>query len=271
MAILAILSWWGIYEDPPLSNWIAHIFMIHNWDFEWNGAINGVWWTLPVEINFYLALPLLYLLIRKIGIIPFMNLALIAAISYKIMIFPSISPKETAYKVWLFGQLNTRIDLFAYGMLAAYIYKKYYQQLSNQWMANALTAAGIVGIWGVLVYTSNIGGDRIWRGNGFLYFLDSSLGFFIFLLVLGICFNQTFTRRLFYNKIAVYFGNISYSIYLWHVPLLVLIFLNPAIKPHVSGAENYGSMVIAFIAYICATFAIATASFYWVEKPFLRK
>lgn len=271
MAILAILAWWGIYENPPIINWLAHIFMLHNWDIEWNGAINGVWWTLPVELNFYLALPLLFLVVRKIGIIYFTIAAIAVSIAYKMMIFPSISLKETAYKVWLFGQLNARIDLFAYGMLAAYIYKKQQQALSNQLVANGFMIMGMVGIWSTLIYTSNVGGGKIWHGNDFLYFIDSSLGFFIFLLVLGICFNQTFTRQLFCNKIALYFGNISYSIYLWHVPLLVLIFLNPAIKPHVTGVANYSSMAIALLTYICATLAIATASFYLVEKPFLRK
>ena len=56
-----------------------------------------------------------------------------------------------------------------------------------------------------------------------------------------------------------FLGNISYSLYLWHWPLLVIGFAIFGVRPW-----------LAF-GLIGASLLLATASFYWVEQPFRRR
>lgn len=275
MVILAGLAWWGIYENPPLSNWIAHIGMIHNLSSKWEGAINGVWWTLPVEMDFYLILPLLFLLIRKTNIWLFMVRAITIAISYKMIIFHFISSESTGYKQYILGQIFGRIDLFAWGMLGAFIYQKYYsiaiRHRNKRYFENSLILIGAGGIFLFLyVMRGFIGKEAYWAGKG-LYFSETIYGMVIFLLIMGICLNGALTRALFSNKVMIYIGNISYSVYLWHVPLLALIFKNPALRPHLIGPENHYNMILAIVLFLVSTLIIATASFYLIERPCMKR
>jgi peptidoglycan/LPS O-acetylase OafA/YrhL len=58
---------------------------------------------------------------------------------------------------------------------------------------------------------------------------------------------------------AVWIGQISYSLYLWHWPIFVL-------WRWTIGLEAWAAQVTA----VAATFALAAASYFWVENPFRR-
>jgi peptidoglycan/LPS O-acetylase OafA/YrhL len=58
----------------------------------------------------------------------------------------------------------------------------------------------------------------------------------------------------------VFLGRISYSLYLWHVPVLAA-----------AGAAAYDGRTIRSTFAICGAVAVATASFYLVERPLRRR
>ena len=60
-------------------------------------------------------------------------------------------------------------------------------------------------------------------------------------------------------KVAVWIGQRSYGIYLWHFPLIVII----AAKLHTSGST-------AAAIGVPLSFVVAWASYRWIETPFLR-
>jgi peptidoglycan/LPS O-acetylase OafA/YrhL len=58
LIILFLLGYIGWYAKPSqFSTWLMHFFMLHNISPSASWEINGVYWTLPVEFNFYLLLP----------------------------------------------------------------------------------------------------------------------------------------------------------------------------------------------------------------------
>jgi peptidoglycan/LPS O-acetylase OafA/YrhL len=54
-------------------------------------------------------------------------------------------------------------------------------------------------------------------------------------------------------------GKISYGLYLWHWPIILI-----------ASAIPYGSEGIKDVAIFVVTYSIAAASFYYLEQPFLR-
>lgn len=272
IAILGYLSFHGYYEYQPLSNWIAHLFMVHNFSPAWSGNINGAWWTLPAEFNFYLLLPLLFLLIRRINIGAFFIGAVLFAMAYRVILLPFIVGETVGYKAYMFGQIMGKIDLFAYGMLGAFIYSKYGNIIAGKYkkvVEVCLIATGVMGMWVILLKLKSIG-EIYWNGGVFLYVFDPLFGFFILLLVLGITLNGKLTKSLFCNKPILFMGDISYGIYLWHFPVLRLIFDNKQILDKVHGFHNLANMTLALAAFLVMTFVLAILSYKYIELPAMR-
>lgn len=61
------------------------------------------------------------------------------------------------------------------------------------------------------------------------------------------------------NRLMGYIGNISYSLYLWHLPVIVLLI---AVFP--ADSKKY------FLACLVVTAALSIASYHWVENPIRR-
>jgi len=68
------------------------------------------------------------------------------------------------------------------------------------------------------------------------------------------------TATLLARKPLVFLGRISYSLYLWHVPIFAA-----------AGVGVVEGLTVRSIAACCAAGVIATASFYLVEQPLRRR
>jgi peptidoglycan/LPS O-acetylase OafA/YrhL len=78
-------------------------------------------------------------------------------------------------------------------------------------------------------------------------------------LILGVLDEQSPLARLLSVGPVVFVGRISYSLYLWHFPVFVVLGVN---KPGV---------VAAAVPALLITVACAVASYYFIELPFLRR
>jgi peptidoglycan/LPS O-acetylase OafA/YrhL len=78
-------------------------------------------------------------------------------------------------------------------------------------------------------------------------------------LILGVLDGQSPLARLLSVGPVVFVGRISYSLYLWHFPVFVVLGVN---KPGV---------VAAAVPALLITVACAVASYYFIELPFLRR
>jgi peptidoglycan/LPS O-acetylase OafA/YrhL len=82
----------------------------------------------------------------------------------------------------------------------------------------------------------------------------------ITLLVVGVAARGRLARLLFETRLVLWLGTISYSIYLWHW------IIGPPIAARLgaSGRIVFGAVALA------AILAASAASYYLVERPFLR-
>ncbi|HEX3948167.1 MAG TPA: acyltransferase family protein, partial [Acidimicrobiales bacterium] len=117
-----------------------------------------------------------------------------------------------------------------------------------------LTGAGLAGLAGSAVLWSKLGGDSplLYRG-GFLLAAAATAA----VLVSVVCVQRSLLARFLSLAPLRYLGRISYGMYLWHYPLFIWI---DGTRTGLTGYPLFGVRA-------AATVAVATVSFYLVERP----
>jgi peptidoglycan/LPS O-acetylase OafA/YrhL len=218
-----------------------------------------IFWAVNVEVKYYLVLPFLilmwaFILRRNLG------LAFVLCLSVAMMTFHLAPPEQ-----WLVGRtlhLATYVSVFLMGLLAAIIHTKIMDAgglLSEraQWILE-LTAVFtfvilvlmIPSIWDNAVSDSFSPNEQSWRW--YLWGLLSTL------FLVSQLHGRGFVRRaLAWQPIRI-LGLMSFSIYLWHYPVL-------SVFSKVS--FPVGSTGLAVIALILI---ISFFSYLLIERPFLK-
>jgi peptidoglycan/LPS O-acetylase OafA/YrhL len=241
-----------------------HLVMLHNVTEEAGSAINGVYWTLPIEFAFYFILPIVATrlaardgwpaarLYRSLALLYLVSLAI--AIAYRMAVFELARPNA----VWISNQLPGSLDQFMLGtVLAAGLrrWKKDGRPIAPG-ASNALTLAGLAGILALMYYLDAIIAT-FWLGHHAVYWWYSANAMCAGILVLGVSLGGGVSRVLFANAVAVAIGTISYSLYLWHFPVVQWL----------QGARlGYGEF---FAAAIPLSLAVSALSYWLVERRFL--
>lgn len=197
-------------------------------------------WSLAIEIQFYLLIPLVILLLplrffKRMLI--FLLLGLTIFTQYRL----NIREVEQA----TYFSLSARLPEFFVGSLIA-IYAK-------------SSSFSFKGAW-----CSSLGLVLVLLAAAIQPILGSFPGFSALLPVTGSALilwkpAEGFTRTIMTNRPMVWLGEISYSLYLWHWPILAFL-------RYYSGEE-----VLDFsfsLLFAALTFVLASLSFYLIENPF---
>jgi peptidoglycan/LPS O-acetylase OafA/YrhL len=204
-------------------------------------------WSLAIEEQFYLFWPLLLVGLahpRLKALRPYVVGALIAASLFVATRNAVLRPAPAFFnftgRVWELALGAT----LALGLLP---------RLKHPWIGEALAAAGVAMIAAAVAVF-----DKHTVFPGALA-LVPTLGA-LFILWAGEGGHVTWAGRLLSLPPLVFVGLISYSLYLWHWPILV--FLRLVAGPHLSAAEVAGA--------VAAAVAMAAVSWRFVEAPFRR-
>ncbi len=84
------------------------------------------------------------------------------------------------------------------------------------------------------------------------------------LTILSLALNRGLIRRLFNNRLMLFLGLISYSLYLWHYPI-VSWFSHSELVHFIEGYRL--PYLVLFVVPVIVV--ISAASYYFVERPFL--
>jgi len=265
LAILSAIMVYGGHNDAVAPRiLLAHAALIQNivpWPVP---LLNPVYWSMPVEWDFYIVLPLLAWVFARSRWPVALSLAFAFAIGFRLLCYRSLNDPAVATVIGYGAvqQLPARVDQFFVGICAAWIALR--APLSSR-AAAAAFAAGTAAIIG-LAFTAAPRGDFLVRIDvPYLFFHHSMTALAFGLLVLGAAVGSRPAAVLFANRPMMWLGVISYSLYLWHYPLLEL----GQFAGFTNGARMPAGWFVIAVA-VPAILLIAWLSYRFVERPFLR-
>jgi peptidoglycan/LPS O-acetylase OafA/YrhL len=269
IAILFAIGWIATGSMPAWASTIpAHLAFLQNFRMDTHSAINGVFWSLPVEFMFYILAPFLVALTWR----PQASLAGIAARAAVVAaagIAVAVAWRAFCVRHWgtdvatLFWASATHLpghtDQFAIGMAAALLFTAAGERAPHGRASDALVVAGLVALAGSM-YLIDFRVEDYWKDSALFHGWLTLAASAISLVVLGVAGRGPLARALFESRIVLWLGTVSYSVYLWHW------IIGPPIGAWLGAS---GRLVFGPVA-LAAILATAAASYYLVERPFLR-
>jgi peptidoglycan/LPS O-acetylase OafA/YrhL len=226
--------------------------------------LNGVWWTLPVEWNFYLVLPLLGLAFARARWWLVALGVLVAVFAFRVFCYDLLLANRSigpiAYPMII--QLPGRLDEFVFGMLAALFHLR--RRIPAPRRDTTLLALGLAGVVALMLGLDGRGdifatGDTRW-----IFVYATCAGASLALVVYAAAARVRVAQWLFGGRVLAFLGTISYSLYLWH-----LVVFQYAARGGLTGwkiAAGLGGLALILVPSVLI---VAWVSYRWTERPFL--
>lgn len=264
LAVLLILAaTTSAYAFPPLKHLLTHLVMWLNLPTSWTAPMNGVWWTLPTEFLFYvLLLPLALLLKTRLGRLALLGLMACAWL-YRWWVFQNFQDEGVGRMVVLMGNTLGCLDQFIVGTFCAWFYVRHFGRGKLPAPPVLFLVLGVSGVL-LTLYTIHWLYDLYWAGHLLLFLKNTLIGVSIASILIACQTGSRLANLLFGNRLMVHFGIISYSVYLWHFPLvLALSKWSP-----IALFDGY-SLPLLMATAIPLTWLLSYVSYRWIERPFL--
>lgn len=254
----------------PMANWVEPL-----------KPFSDVWWSLATELQFYLLLPFLPLLMGRRARFGWAALALYALAYWLLFVVGVLYDTWPMFHNFLRLGVLGRANFFLLGILAAWWYQHYGLSVRERLAASPLWRNGgadllllsIILAQGALLRWSVYTG--FFRAEGpvnFLWHLPE--GVLWAALVLVILIAPLRAKILFSNRVLAWVGVVSYSVYVLHLPVLIawvrltthIDFLRPALGP---GWVPLGCLWVAIGLLLCL--GLSAITYRVIESPFLRR
>jgi peptidoglycan/LPS O-acetylase OafA/YrhL len=262
---------------PKLFDWSdfgLHLILLHNWSAATYNSLNGVYWTLAVEFQFYLLLPLIGACAVWLMRGGSRNLAITFALAL-LASGPAINLLKIGIKHFAakFESHTTLLEMFGYlsvfglGIIASFIYiaaTEWCEPIESEKLRNLSKKLGVAGIAILAIHTGlTATGMHLERVNYFLFGLIAGGGYAGILL--GVVLGWRSWASILSMPWLRFVGGISYSIYLWHYPLYERLIVPMAVK-HTTGMA---SVLALLLGNIFILIPLCFASYVLVERPFM--
>lgn len=238
-SVLGFNNWWQIFNKVSY--------------FEAAGVTSPFThcWSLAIETQFYLIYPLILLGIYKLaksrgegrakrGLL-FAGVTLLLALISVILMIVLFDPQQDASRVY-YGT-DTRAFSLLFGALLAILWE--YQMVPRRLSASVNMVLGSVSFAVLLVMTIAINGSsNFWYRGG--QFVGTIL---TVLMVYAVSGRKTWLSRFLSNPVLKWIGDRSYSIYLWHYPIILLISKGIKAPWWITLIEIVLSVVLAELSY----------------------
>ncbi|HTA66232.1 MAG TPA: acyltransferase [Xanthomonadaceae bacterium] len=267
---LIALGWASGIVDQPIDATRLLVQPVFAYDLGWPGVATmqtplvASWWTMPVEIGFYILLPFLVRLLRP-GRWPWLLLAIATAWTWRAAILwtQPMSP-PIAYLV---EHLPGRIDQFAIGMLAAYLFSRAPRVLD--WVKDSradvlfLVAALVFIALPALGFVEGVPVGETPSGYPLLVGWHTYAGIAAAAMLFAAARAAPLVSRFVGCLPLRVLGHISYGLYLWHLPVLLWLHAR-------GGVIAAGSPAIFVFDGLLFSLMAAVLSWQFIERPAMR-
>lgn len=244
-----------------------HAVFVHSFYADALGPVNSVFWSLAIEVQFYVIFPALAWAFRRRP-----------ALVYAALIAIALAYRVGAARCCLLDERITRelpafLDVFASGMLAAYLVARLARnaaagkRYTPHFTALAIVCAGAA--FALLTSANAVqyvpGGRERWDVYNRTAFA-AALGAGAF----ASCFAQRWWRALLTNAVFRFFSLISYNLYLWHTLVMIWMWKHGVPRAATANPHDDDHWKIVYIALGWSiSIALATAVTYFIERPLL--
>ena len=264
LILLVIAFSTSFYVFPSTRDLFAHLLMAFNLPPTWTSPINGVWWTLPTEFLFYLLLLPLGFLLKTRSTRVLLFVLLLGAWVYRWWVYQNFHQQGVGKMVVLMGNTLGSLDQFIVGTLCAYAYVSNFRLNRPRLPANLFLVLGITVVL-LCLYSIHWLIPGYWDGHWLLMVKNTVVGIGVASILVSILLGSKWALWLFGNRFMMHSGIISYSLYLWHLPVIVAL-------SKWSFMVNYSAYRLPFML-VCSLpliWLLSYSSYRWAERPFLK-
>ncbi|MDK4275542.1 acyltransferase family protein [Corynebacterium accolens] len=275
----AIVAWIGGDLAVGLrQQFFGTLFFVNNWTqiatsqsyFADNEVqVFAHYWSLAVEEQFYLIWPLLILVIfrassRQPRRLPVVVASVLGLASFAAMWF-IFTPGEDPTRVY-YGTDTHAFGLLTGAVLSLLMTSTKSDPNADSWATSGKVetrAAGIIGFLALIGYVAQLflmpdDAEFTYRGG---LFLTSILGA---LMVWGVIHEYGPMTPLFRTKVMRWFGQRSFSLYLWHWPVIMIL------EALFHGNQNSENTWILGTVAVPISLILSEISYQFIENPFRR-
>lgn len=241
--VAIVVFWWmggNIYyremfdvASRDIFDLFMHLTFLNLWDVRYQASIIGVEWTVPIEMWTYLIIPPLFFYLGRVSF-AWKWAAFFTALALSLM-------SRLWHQEWV-GE-HWAIETYLYCFIGGIIAYGYWDRISlPPQIADALVILILIGA------LFPLGGGRV-----------LALWYTLLIMALTLVLSQArYTRLLFENSLMVLIGNISFSFYLLHFPIVRYL------------ADQHYSAQAIMLAGLVITASIAYLCHIMVEKPVIK-
>jgi len=245
----------GWASETMANDGLAGFLQFYNWRVIATGTVYGQglpsifghFWSLSIEAQFYILVPIIFLISRRKRVI---QIGFFAVVLIVATIFSTTSSSLT----FVYSSSVTRVAEICSGCLLAYALPSIKMRTTRSSTNSVLSALSITSfvLLLVLMLRSSMQTSAYAHGGLILVSILS-----VILITGAACAN--FTESLFSIRLLVWFGQISYSLYLVHFPIRIILVWSgiwPSMQTWLSVFVSIGISILMFT---------------YIEKPFREK
>ena len=257
--VVAMSGFYFASTDNGLLHVLVHLLFLHTYIDGAHGSINGVYWSLGVEFSFYIFMLLTAKCIRRgVGTQLLILSMIVMSWVWRAGCYYFLPEDPMQRFIWS-TQLLGMLDEFAIGSTIAIIYSRYIVNGNvMRWPIVYFSLSLGIALVALFVYNIDAG---YWSNIDTMVFSRTylSVGFSLVILSFTFLEHKVWFRALCRYSGLSFLGSISYSIYLFHLPII-----NAGINSGVSRNHSFS------ISILCCVLLVSAISYRFFEKPFMR-
>ncbi|GFP74247.1 acyltransferase family protein [Clostridium fungisolvens] len=241
-------------------------------------VFNDTTWTLAVEVQFYIILPIIAKFFTgnkaKKSFIISIIIVMIYRLAVTAIIKPTMVVSDTRYYMACEANILGCFDNFAIGMLISNLYIKNSLNITEIKISKIINVCKKLSLVSPLVFTflmynyyNSSFNSSMFHNIFFSFFFDITLYLFVASIIVVALFSEgKLINSVLNNRILIFMGTISYSIYIWHLFFQQRLNNIPFIISSTSLQTKYIKLFLVSVIFIIPFSALM---YLLVERPFI--